>query len=65
MVVGAKNGEALDKADKLGDSIGGFFGLFVTVSDRIHGPVDRCSETADRTGDSGSGFDCASCCPSA
>ena len=62
---GAKNGEALDSEERPGESIGGLLAAFGTLSGRIQGPVDLCSDMAESTGESGNGFDCASCCPSA
>ena len=61
VAAGAKNEETFDKALSPGDRIDGVLGGVETVSNLIQGPVDFCSETADRTGDTFS----TSFCPSA
>ncbi len=50
-VAAAKNGEVLDMVLSAGESKGGLFEGLEMLSARIQGPEERCSETAERTGE--------------
>ena len=63
--LGGKKGETLDSELSPGESIDGLLGPFDMLSDRFQGPVDRWSDTAERTGDALSRFWPPSCFPSA
>ena len=48
---GVKNGEFPENVLNAGDNTGGLFEGLEAPSERIHGPEERFSETAESTGD--------------
>lgn len=50
-----KKGDAFESELSAGDNIGGLFDGADLISDRVHGAVNCCSETADNAGDTAIG----------